>query len=295
MEGFHRAALLKELLELLEIAPGMIVVDGTVGGGGHAEAVLEKMRGEGKLIGIDRDPEAIQASQELVKKFGESVALVSGRFSCLLAHLKQLGIEKVDRIYFDLGVSSHQLESAERGFSYKRNGPLDMRMNPNEGKPVSELIKSLEQAELERIFQEYGEEKFSNRVARAIIRERKRGRNLDRTLEMAGLVKSAVGGSGAWVRSATRIFQALRIYVNQELEELKEGLRAGLEALKSGGRIAVISYHSLEDRVVKNFYRENQKAGILRVLTEKPIVPSRAEVMNNPRSRSAKLRVAERI
>ena len=287
--------LLKELLELLEIAPGMIVVDATVGGGGHAEAVLEKMRGEGKLIGIDRDPEAIQASQELLKKFGETVALISGRFSALPLYLKQLGISKVNRIYFDLGVSSHQLECGERGFSYKRNGPLDMRMNPNEGKPVGELIKNLEQAELERIFQEYGEERFSNRVARAIIRERKRGRNLDRTLELAELVKNAVGGSGAWVRSATRVFQALRIYVNQELEELREGLRAGLEVLASGGRIAVISYHSLEDRVVKNFYREKRTAGILRVLTKKPVIPSRVEVLNNPRSRSAKLRVAERI
>jgi 16S rRNA (cytosine1402-N4)-methyltransferase len=293
-EEFHRPVLVKELIELLRPEAGQVIVDLTIGGGGHAEAILEALGGQARLIGIDRDPEAIRFAGERLSRFGAAVHLLHGRFSHLAELLDQLGIEKADRIYADLGVSAHQLESAERGFSFMREGPLDMRMDQQEGEPASKVLQELSMQDLEKIFREYGEERFSRRVAKAIERKRRQGLKLGRTRELAGLVEAEVR-SGQRVHPATRIFQALRIYVNEEIAELREGLKGAAERLEAKGRMAVISYHSLEDREVKQFFRAGEKAGELNILTRKPLVPAETELRANPRSRSAKLRAAEKI
>ncbi len=292
---YHRPVLAAELISLLDPKPGMTIVDATVGGGGHAKAMMESVGGQARLIGIDRDPEAIRFAGERLSGFGPCVRLVRGRFSGLDEILDQEKIEQADRIYFDLGVSSHQLEKAERGFSFSKDGPLDLRMDPEQGEPASAVLEELSEPELAKIFWEYGEERFSRRVARAVERRRRQGLKLERTLELAGLIEAVIGRRGQRVHPATRIFQALRIYVNQELQELKEGLRRAVSRLNSGGRVAVISYHSLEDREVKQFFRALAKAGELGILTKKPVAPSEDELRENPRSRSAKLRVAERV
>jgi len=292
---YHRPVLVAELISLLELRPGLVMVDATVGGGGHGEAMLEKVGGQARLIGMDRDPEAIRFAGQRLSRFGSAISLIQGKFSELDSILDRAGVGQVDRIYFDLGVSSRQLEKPERGFSFSKDGPLDMRMDPGEGAPLSEVLERLSGKDLERIFREYGEERFSRRVAKAIERKRRQGLKLGRTLELAGLVEAEVGRRGKRVHPATRIFQALRIYVNQEIFELREGLRQAKARLRQGGRIGVISYHSLEDREVKHFFRAGEKAGELGILTKKPVIPGEAELRGNPRSRSAKLRVAERL
>jgi len=294
LSEYHRPALMAELLEYLALRPGMTVVDATVGGGGHAEAVLEKMGGQGKLIGIDRDAEAIAASRERLRRFGAAVTLMQGKFSELESLLDLSGAEKVDRIYFDLGVSSRQLDQAGRGFSFAKDAPLDMRMDQGQGETAAELLKRLSEKELERIFREYGEERFARRVAKEVVRRREKGARLERTRDLAGLLEAVIGRRGQRVHPATRIFQALRIAVNHELEELFKGLGSSLNRLAPSGRMAVISYHSLEDRIVKNFFRDQQREGVLNILTKKPVTPGEDEIRSNPRARSAKLRAAER-
>ncbi len=295
MKTYHIPVLIEELVEFISPAPGMIIVDATIGGGGHAKAMLERMANKGLLIGIDQDPDAISYCQHLKESFGEMVVLFQERFSRLDRVLDKLGIDKVDAIYFDLGVSWHQLEEAERGFSFMRNGPLDMRMNPSEGEPAYSILSKLNVRELEQIFREYGEERYSHRVAKAIVELRRQGRRLKRTRELAELVERVVPRRGQRVHPATRIFQALRIYVNQELDELKKGLEKAYSRLKRGGRIAVISYHSLEDRIVKNSFREWAKGSGFKILTKKPIQPKQEEIKANPKARSAKLRCGEKI
>lgn len=295
MSEFHRPVMVAELLEVLAILPGQVVVDATVGGGGHAEAVLEAMEGRGKLIGIDCDLEAIAAARTRLSRFGNAVSLIHGKFSELDTLLDRVRIQKADRIYFDLGVSSHQLEKPERGFSFLRDAPLDMRMDQTRGETAAELLNRLSETELSEIFFRYGEERHGRRVAREIVRRRKKGEDLGRTRVLAKLAEAVVGRRGARVHPATRIFQALRIAVNHELEELLESLGSSLARLASAGRMAVISYHSLEDRMVKNFFREKHAAGALKILTKKPIRPSQEEIKSNIRSRSAKLRGAEKV
>jgi len=291
---FHRPVLVSEFLELMSPGPGMIICDGTIGGGGLAEAIMERVEGQARLIGIDRDADALAFASRRLSRFGSAITLIQGKFSELGRHLEQAGVSKADRIYFDLGVSSYQLDNAERGFSFRLDGPLDMRFDQSSGEPVSQVLQRMSEKELERIFREYGEERFSRRVAREIVRRRKRGLKLERTLELSGLIEEVVPRRGQRVHPATRIFQALRMYVNQELEELREGLKQSLEWLSSGGRVGVFSYESLSDREVKNFFRAREKAGELGIITRKPVVPSMEEMLCNPRSRSAKLRVAER-
>jgi 16S rRNA (cytosine1402-N4)-methyltransferase len=295
LSDYHKPALVAEFLELLAPGPGQVIVDGTVGGGGHAEAVLTMMEGRGKLIGIDRDQEAINASGQRLAKFGGAVTLVKAKFSELDSALQQAGADKVDRAYFDLGVSSRQLDDPERGFSFMKDGPLDMRMDQSRGETAADLLKKSKQQELERIFWEYGEERFGRRVAKEIVRKREKGVDLGRTRVLAEMLEAVIGRRGQRVHPATRIFQALRIAVNLELEELVKGLQICLEKLSPGGRMLVISYHSLEDRLVKNFYRDNDRLGLLKVLTKKPVRPGEEEVRQNPRSRSARLRAAEKI
>jgi len=282
-------------LDLLAIRPGQVIVDATLGGGGHAEAVLEKMEGRGRLIGIDRDAEAISAARERLARFGGAVTLLHGRFSEMDSLLDEAGAEKVDRVYFDLGVSSHQLEKAERGFSFSKDAPLDMRMDQGEGETAAELLETLDEKELSEIFWKYGEERFGRRVAKAVVRMRETGALPDRTQKLAGLLEAIIGKHGQRVHPATRIFQALRIAVNREMEELEQGLKSALGRLTPGGRMAVISYHSLEDRMVKIFFRTLKAADQVNVLTKKPVAPGEEEIRSNPRSRSAKLRVAELV
>jgi len=295
LSEYHIPVLTLELVELLEPGEGMVIVDATIGGGGQASAMLERMKGKGLLIGIDRDPEAISFCRASLISFAPNLKLFNARFSQLDEVLAQAGIEEVDRIYFDLGVSWHQLSQPERGFSFLRDGPLDMRMNPAEGEPAWKLLNQLNEKELEKIFREYGEERYSRRVAKAIVQARKQGKELKRTRQLAELVEKAVRKGKQRVHPATRIFQAIRIYVNQEMEELKLGLEKAFNYLRAGGRIAVISYHSLEDRLVKNFFKEREKAGELRILTKKPIIPSPEEKKQNPKSRSARLRAGEKL
>ena len=295
MSEYHIPVLTLELVELLEPGEGMVIVDATIGGGGQALAMLERMKGKGLLIGIDRDPEAISFCRASLISFAPNLKLFNARFSQLDEVLAQAGIEEVDRIYFDLGVSWHQLSQPERGFSFLRDGPLDMRMNPAEGEPAWKLLNQLNEKELEKIFREYGEERYSRRVAKAIVQARKQGKELKRTRQLAELVEKAVRKGKQRVHPATRIFQAIRIYLNQEIEELKLGLEKAFNYLRAGGRIAVISYHSLEDRLVKNFFKEREKAGELKILTKKPIIPSPEEKKQNPKSRSARLRAGEKL
>jgi 16S rRNA (cytosine1402-N4)-methyltransferase len=261
------------------------VVDLTLGAGGHAEALLES--GVGRLIGVDRDPEAVAIASGRLARFGERFVAVRARFS-------EVPVEnRVDGVLYDLGVSSMQLERPERGFAFRLHGRLDMRMGGSEDDEASamELVNTASEEELARIVYEYGEERRSRRVAAAIVRARRR-EPIETTDELAGIVVSAVGGRRGGPHPARRTFQALRIAVNRELEELAASLPRAAGILAPGGRVVAIAYHSLEDRIVKRFFAGDER---LTVLTRKPLVPSADEAAGNPRAGSAKLRAAERI
>jgi 16S rRNA (cytosine1402-N4)-methyltransferase len=258
-----------------------VVLDLTLGGGGHAEALLES--GVGRLIGVDRDPDAIRLATERLARFGERFTAVRTRFSDVPAE------DRVDGVLYDLGVSSMQLDTGDRGFSYRAGGPLDMRME-REGESAMDFVNTAEETELARILFEYGEERRSRRVAAAIVRARARA-PITTTDELARIVASALGARRGGPHPARRTFQALRIAVNRELEELAASLPRAAGALAPGGRVVAISYHSLEDRILKRFLNE---AADLDVLTKKPLRPSAAEASRNPRARSAKLRAAEK-
>lgn len=258
------------------------VIDMTLGGGGHAEALLRS--GVERLVGIDRDPQAIAMATERLSRFGDRFSAVQTRFSDMPAE------NRVDGVLYDLGLSSMQLDASERGFSYRRDGPLDMRMGPG-GESAMDIVNSAPEAELARIVFEYGEERSSRRIAAAIVRARSR-RPIQRTGELAGVVAGAVGARRGGPHPARRTFQALRIAVNRELEELTASLPRAVSALAPGGRLVAISYHSLEDRIVKRFLLGEPS---LENLTKKPLRPSKAEAARNPRARSAKLRAAEKL
>ena len=260
-----------------------VVIDLTLGAGGHAEALLES--GVGRLIGVDRDPEAVAIASGRLARFGDRFVAVRARFSEVPAE------NRVDGVLYDLGVSSIQLDRPERGFSYRAAGPLDMRMGGEDGtERAMDLVARASEEDLARIVYEYGGERRSRRVAAAIVRARARG-PVESTDQLAGIVASAVGRRRGGPHPARRTFQALRIAVNRELEELAASLPRAAGVLAPGGRVVVIAYHSLEDGVVKRFFAGDER---LTVLTKKPIVPSGAEVARNPRARSAKLRAAER-
>ncbi len=300
-----------EVLEYLQPRPGGVYVDGTLGGGGHAGLILESTNPDGRLIGFDRDPEALATASERLARFGERFIPVHANFSEASQWLKGLGVERIDGMLLDLGVSSWQLDSAARGFSFRDDGPLDMRMNPTEGESAAEVLATLDDQELADIFFTLGEERYSRRIARAIVRRRSE-QPLATTLELAELVRDVVPGGRvpARIHPATRVFMALRIYVNRELEHVEEGVTRAIELLKPGGRLVVISFHSLEDRLVKNLFREAARSCTcppefpvctcgtepkLKVLTRKAIKAGDAEVAANARSRSAVLRAAERL
>lgn len=289
----HQSVLLHEVIENLNLAPGKKILDCTLGGGGHARAILEEITPGGKLIGIDQDEGALSIAAGNLKDFGDEAIFVHGNFRNLNSIFNKLDIGEVDGILFDLGLSSLQLEEKERGFSIKLDGPLDMRMNKRQKLDAAQLLNSLSELEIADILKRFGEERFAKRIARAIVRRRP----VRRTRELIKLVVNAVPYKARHgrIHLATRTFQALRIAVNDELESLSSGLDAAVRFLKKNGRICVISFHSLEDRIVKNRYKDYKMKNILKIITKKPLTPQDEEVLVNPRSRSAKLRVAEKV
>ena len=300
---FHIPVLTKEILNYLNLRKGGVYIDCTLGGGGHSKAILEKIYPQGSLVGIDQDIEAIETAKEELRSYIDKAKLVKGNFKNLEGILSDLKIETVSGIVFDLGVSFHQLKKKERGFSFKEDSYLDMRMDLTQEFKADILINSYPEKDLTEIFKKYGEERFSKRIARLIIAERKR-ETITTTKQLADLVVRSLPRTKkrhTWrIHPATRIFQAIRIEVNQELKALEKGLDQAIRALENEGRICVISYHSLEDRIVKHLFKKVEREGKdqgnygLKIITKKPIGPTSEEVRENPKARSAKLRVAEK-
>lgn len=279
--------------------PGGRYIDGTVGGGGHAAMLLEDSSPDGQLLGIDADPAALAAAQAHLQSFGERVTLLHGNFDDLANLARSAGFSMVDGVLLDLGVSSHQLDTPQRGFSFQTDAALDMRLDPTGGATAADLVNGLPEAELADLIYRYGEERGSRRIAR-VIAEARRTRPIETTAQLAALVARALYGRHGKIHPATRTFQALRIAVNQELENLEAALPQAVELLAPGGRLAVISFHSLEDRIVKQFMRTESGYGgkqlrRLSIITKKPLEADPLELQANPRSRSAKLRIAEKV
>ncbi len=287
----HEPVLLAEVVEWLRPAPGKWLVDATVGLGGHASALLERLVPGGRLLGLDCDAEALALARERLKGFEGHFELVHGNFRDLAEHVARHSGRGADGVVMDLGVSSYQLEEPSRGFSFNLDGALDMRMDASRGITAAELIARSSAAELERIFRNYGEERYARRLARAVFERRKALRT---TRDLAALIEAVVPTRERRLHPATRVFQALRIAVNDELGALEAALGTLPQWLAPGGRAAIIAFHSLEDRLVKRAFRDYERAGDVTVLTRKPVRPTAAEVAANPRSRSARLRVAER-
>lgn len=310
----HIPVLLNEVVEGLQVRPGGLYIDATVGAGGHSEAIISRARG-GKLLGIDTDPQALALAGERLRTYIESgqVRLARANFEEIAEVAQREGFAEVDGVLFDLGVSSMQLDTPARGFSFRAEGPLDMRLDPERGETAADLVNTLPEDELANLIFKYGEEHASRRIARRIVEERERD-PIVTTERLAGIVARALGGKVAGrsrnpIHPATRTFQALRIAVNRELDVLQRGLEAATDLLRPGGRLAVISFHSLEDRAAKQYIRQAQRGCVcppelpvcqcgrkptLKALNSKPIVASAEEARTNPRSRSAKLRIAER-
>jgi 16S rRNA (cytosine1402-N4)-methyltransferase len=286
----HTPVLVEEVLRFLEPRSGGVYVDATVGAGGHAERILQATTPGGLLVGIDRDPYALEVASKRLARFGDRVRLVRGDFAALATLARQAGAVPADGVLMDLGVSSLQLTQPERGFSFQEEGPLDMRMDPSQAQTAADLVNTLSEAELADLLRRYGEEPFARRIARAIVHHRP----LRTTTELVEVVRRAVPRR-AWPRRvhvATRTFQALRIATNRELEALEQALRQVPEVLRPGGRAVVVAFHSLEDRLVKRAFGSDPR---LRSLVRKPVRPSAEEVARNPRARSARLRAAERV
>ena len=290
-DNYHTPVLLNEVIELLFLNENGVYVDATVGTGGHSEKILEKLS-SGTVVGIDQDEDAIDIAKKRLSKFNDKIILIKDNFSNLKEVLNKLNVHKIDGILFDLGVSSLQLGSESRGFSFNMNSPLDMRMDKSAKVKAHDLVNFLDENELADIIYKYGEERFSRRIAKSIVNERVR-MPISTTKELEKIIISAIPYSCRnWKRNpATKTFQALRIAVNNELDILSNSINDAITFLKPTGRICVISFHSLEDRCVKNIFKNHQE---IKIITKKPIVPSFEERKMNPRSRSAKLRCGER-
>jgi len=301
----HVSVLLKETLQALAIRPGGLYVDGTCGGGGHAAGILDASSPDGRLLALDADPAALARARERLEPFGVRVTLIHRSFAELGRVARELGFEAVDGILLDLGLSSDQLADLARGFSFSSAG-LDMRFDSTQGQPASSLVNELDADELADILYRYGQERASRRIARAMVA----ARPIESAQQLADIIAKAVGGRRGRLHPATQTFQALRIAVNDELRVLETVLPQCVELLKPGGRLAVITFHSLEDRIVKNFYRTESRDCIcppeqpicicghrasVKLLANKPVEPSPAEVAENPRARSARLRAVERL
>ena len=290
MESGHASVLLAESLELLAVKPGGLYVDGTVGPGGHAAAILERSAPSGRLLGLDRDSEVLERAGERLRPFGPRARLVHADYRAIP---RLLADERADGVLLDLGISSVQLDTPERGFSFRSEGPLDMRMDRTGGETAADLVNRMSEPDLADLIYRFGEERSSRRIARAIAGARRQGR-IRTTTELAAIVRRAAGRSRRpGLDPATRTFQALRIQVNRELEGLGPALSAIAGCLAPGGRLAVIAFHSLEDREVKQAFRELARQGFA-ILTRRPVRPSAVETAGNPRSRSARLRALER-
>lgn len=310
MEFHHRSVLLQETIENLCIKPDGIYVDGTLGGAGHASEICRGLSATGRLIGIDQDEDAIKAAGERLKVFGERVTIIRSNYCNMVRELNNIGVTAVDGILLDLGVSSYQLDTAERGFSYREDAPLDMRMDRRDTQTAGEIVNTYSEAKLYRVIRDYGEDQFAKNIAKHICMAREKA-PIRTTGELTEIIKAAipmkVRATGG--HPAKKTFQAIRIELNRELEVLEESLDGMIDLLSPGGRLCVITFHSLEDRIVKTIFRRNEnpctcppefpvcvcgKKSKGRVVTRKPILPSAQELEENSRSKSAKLRVFER-
>ena len=310
MEFAHKTVLLHETVDMLNVKPDGIYLDGTLGGAGHSLEICKRLT-TGRLIGVDRDTVALEAAKKRLEAHLEKVTLIHSNFSELGAILDSLDIACVDGMLFDLGVSSPQLDDGERGFSYMADAPLDMRMNRDDSLTAYEIVNNWPREELKSILYEYGEERYAPAIAKGICRAREAA-PIGTTLQLVDVIKSAMPPQALREKQhpAKRSFQAIRIAVNDELGAVRQGMEAAIDHLKPGGRLAVITFHSLEDRIVKNVFQDAAKGCTcppsfpvcvcghkpkIKILTKKPIIATREEVEENPRSRSAKLRVAERV
>lgn len=304
----HTPVLLRETVEILQCEAGQILVDATIGGAGHSRVLVQKILPGGRLIGIDQDSEALDASRIILGPFADNVTLVRGNFKDIKAILQNEGIEKADRILMDLGVSSYQLDTAQRGFSHNQDGPLDMRMDTGQDLTAADVVNTYAEEDLARIIRDYGEERWAKRIASFIVKNRP----IETTGHLTEVIKQAIpaGARREGPHPAKRTFQALRIEVNRELEILPQALRDAMDLLRPQGRLAVITFHSLEDRIVKNAFAEMEKPctcppdapvcvcgrqAMAKRLTRKPITASLEELKRNPRARSAKLRAVEKL
>ena len=307
----HKSVLLEETIDSLNIKPDGIYVDGTLGGGGHASQVCQRLNSQGRLIGIDQDGAAILAASQRLKEYEDKVLIVRSNYQEIKQVLKELGIQKADGIYLDLGVSSYQFDTAERGFSYRADAPLDMRMDLRRTETAADIVNEYSEMDLYHIIRDYGEEKFAKNIAKHVVKARQEKR-IETTGELVEIIKAAspmkmraVGG-----HPAKKTFQALRIEVNHELEVLENSIDTMIELLNQGGRLCIITFHSLEDRIVKQRFRENENPCVCppdfpvcvcgrtskgKVITRKPIIPTERETEENKRSKSSKLRVFERV
>ena len=312
MEFNHYSVLLNETIENLNIKPDGIYVDGTLGGGGHAYQVASRLSEKGRLIGIDQDADAIAAAGERLKEFGDKITIIRSNYANMKEELHRIGVEKVDGIVLDLGVSSFQLDTPERGFTYRdENAPLDMRMDDRQSLTAKDIVNGYSEMELYRIIRDYGEDKFAKNIAKHIVQERAK-KTIKTTGELTEIIRDSipmkVHVTGAHL--AKRTFQAIRIELNKELEVLQDNLDDMIDLLNPGGRICIITFHSLEDRIVKTNFKRNEnpctcpsdfpvcvcgKKSKGKVVTRKPILPSEEELEVNSRSKSAKLRVFERV
>ena len=310
MEFVHKSVLLKETIDGLKIKPDGIYVDGTLGGGGHASEMARRLSDKGSIIGIDQDAAAIEAAGIRLKDFGEKVTIVRSNYCDMKSQLGKLGIDKVDGIVLDLGVSSYQLDTAERGFSYREDAPLDMRMDRRQKMTARDIVNDYEERELYRVIRDYGEDKFAKNIAKHIVAARQKA-PIETTGQLTEIIRASIPmkfqkKSG---HPAKRTFQAIRIELNQELEVLKNSLDAMIDLLNPGGRLCIITFHSLEDRIVKSAFRKNEnpctcpsdfpvcvcgKISKGSIITRKPILPSKEEMEENSRAKSAKLRIFER-
>jgi len=295
---FHTPVMLNEVLSYLNLSPGKVIVDATVGTGGHSRAILERITPGGKLIGIDRDEESLSVTRERLENFSGSFELVHGNFIDIDAILKNLDIKKVDGMIFDLGISSFQLDDPKRGFSFQSEGPLDMRLDRTSYISAYDLVNNLNEEELSSILWAFGQERWHNRIARILVHERQR-QPIATTSQLSNIVLQAIPYRYRHryyrIHPATRTFQAVRIAVNRELETLDQAIGKTVDFLNEKARICIISFHSLEDRLVKLSFRKFASEGLADILTPKPQGPGQEEIGINPSSRSAKLRVMERL
>lgn len=295
-QKLHIPVMLDEILDYLNLSPGKIIVDATVGTAGHSLEILERIQPQGRLIGIDRDQESLSVASERLRNFGDACELIYGNFLDIDNILKKMNIKKIDGLLFDLGVSSFQLEDPQRGFSFQYEGPLDMRLDRTSFISAYDLVNNLNQGEISALLWAFGQERWHNRIARFLVQERER-QPITTTLQLSNIIIRAIPYRYRHYRihPATRTFQAVRIAVNRELETLETSIAKAIEFLNRSARICVISFHSLEDRIVKLSFRKFSSEGKIKIITPKPLTPTLAEVKNNPSSRSAKLRVAERL